>query len=142
MWKLSLLVLAACAIVLVACGDDDDEGDDQAAADQAVCDSLAEFGTAVTALQELQSSEPTQEEVDAAMADVRQTWAQFVEDAADSDAKAAAETLELTYTTLDVAVGELPTDVPTTQVQAAIAEELTAVINAYTEINSDLDCGS
>jgi hypothetical protein len=144
MWKIALPIMAVVAVLFVACGDDDDDtsdgGSDQAAADQALCDSLATFGGSITALQELTSSDASQEEIDGAIADVRQSWAQVVEDAADADAEAAAETLELTYTNLDEAAALLPEDASSQQTAAALAEELTSVINTYTQINSDLNC--
>ena len=134
-----LLAGAAILVLAAACTSASPSPSTQGDAEQALCDSLAAFGTSV---QTIADFDPTTQSVDDLKADAtaaNDAWDQVKADAANvSSADDAA--LETAWTGLYDTITNFATDIPVADAKDQIASSVDDVQGVYDEMRNGLNC--
>jgi hypothetical protein len=129
--------VAAMLVILAVAGCTTDQS--QASAEADLCDSLAEFGDAVQALDDLDASTASVDDIRAARSTMEAAWDLVVVDAAAVSA-ADQEALESAWTDLADAVDAIPTDQPVEDALDTIDPAKAEVRSAYEEMANGVGC--
>jgi hypothetical protein len=111
----------------------------QAAAEQALCDSLVAFGESLDALGAFNPAEDSVEDLYAMRDDVAEAW-DAVHAAAAGVTDADDEAIATAWADLADRLSDLPTDVPLADVKFVVDEGVANVRAAYQEMRNGLTC--
>ena len=127
-----IMLLAPLALRAAGCGEDTEE------AEKNLCQSLNEVEAALIALGDL-SLDSTVEDIQNNYKAVEDAWNNIVSDAAEVGS-ARTDDLEKAYDDLNKAVDDIPGDATVTEALESIADEAAAVVAAWEQLFSELDC--
>jgi hypothetical protein len=142
MKKIAVLASAAvgvCAVALLLAATWD--GESSATAKANFCSSLRDLSSTVVSYEGMSPATTTNDERDAAAADISDAWDNVVNDANDW-AYADDNSLTQAYDDLYYAIEDLPGDYTITQSLDALQPELSAFPGAYHETFDGSGCGS
>jgi hypothetical protein len=129
-------VLAASAMVLVACDDEPTQDE----ANEQFCDDTSEFIASLRVIRDL-DSDSTFEEVEAARERARDAYATMVESSA-GVVDARLDDLQASYDELLSAVDEIDSDTAIGDALESVDDEIEQVALEASQVFNDVDCGT